>query len=222
MDPRKYLAEGIGTYILVFIGCGACVLAEVDQSLSHLAVSAVWGGIVTLMILSFANTSGAHINPAVSLAFYFQKKINLKELIGYVIVQIIGASLAALSLKQLYPESHFLGASLPGGDYLSVFAVEFLLSFALMATILLAVKFSGKKMVVAILVGLCVGLDAYFGGPFTGASMNPARSIGPNLVSGHPEGLWIYIIAPSIACLSALFIFNKLPIHEKPIGSLHR
>lgn len=202
---KKYLAEATGTFFLVLFGTGAIVLNQhTNGAVTHLGISATFGLIVLLMIFVFGKISGAHLNPAVTLAFASNKSFEWKQVAPYVVSQLAGALTASLVLKLSFPENDLLGATLPAGSTIQSFFLELLLTFILMMVIL---RTSGTFGVIAI--GLTVGLEAYFAGPICGASMNPARSIGPALVSGHCEFLWLYILAPVIGAVLAVFI-NKL------------
>jgi len=202
---RKYIAEYVGTFALVFVGCGAVIVSSFDNSgLNHLGVSAVFGLIVMVMIYSLGNVSGAHINPAVSLGFFFAGRSKLNKTLFYIIAQIIGAISAALLLRFLFPENHSLGITTPSGTVLQSFILEIVLSFFLMFVILnVSTGHMEKGIMAGIAIGGTVALEALFGGPVSGASMNPARSIGPALVSGQMQYLWIYLSAPVIGMLLA-------------------
>jgi len=195
---KKYLAELIGSFILVFCGTGAIVINEVTKgSVSHVGIAITFGLTVAIIIYSIGEISGAHINPAVSLTFFIKKELSGKDLGIYIISQLMGAILASITLKLLFPSSEYLGSTLPAGSPMQSFIIEIILSFILMFTITQV----GKKELAGMIIGSVVGLEAMFAGPITGASMNPARSIAPALLSGHVESLWIYIAAPIIGCL---------------------
>ena len=204
---KKYLAELIGTFALVLIGTGSMVLNEVYQTVGHLGISFSWGIVVTIMILLFGKISGAHINPAVSISFAATKLFDKKELLHYLFAQIIGAILASLLLLILFPSSKLLGSTLPAGTWQQSFIIEFFLTFLLMLNILVFGQNKYLKKYTALIVGLTVGLEAYFAGPYTGASMNPARSMAPAIVSGNTQHLWLYIVATTLGALLATFIW---------------
>jgi aquaporin NIP len=201
---KKFFAELIGTFVLVLVGTGAIVVNQhTNGAVTHLGISATFGLIVTLMIYAFGKISGAHMNPAVTLAFAVNKNFRWKDVSPYVLAQIIGALLASFSLKLFFPANELLGATLPSGSAMQSFFLELLLTFILMLVI-----FISPSKLAAITIGLTVCLEAYFAGPICGASMNPARSIGPALISGHSEFLWLYIFAPIIGATLAVFV-NK-------------
>lgn len=204
---RKYIAEFIGTFILIFCGTGAMVVNEVTGgSVSHVGVAVTWGLVVMAMIYAFGEISGAHFNPAVTIAFTYANKFPLKEVPKYVIAQLLGALLASVILRVLFPTSEFLGMTVSSFDTpWRAFVLEILLTFFLMVTI---INVSTGSKETGIMAGIAIGgvvlLEAMFAGPMTNASMNPTRSIAPALVSGHLENLWLYILAPILGALLAV------------------
>ena len=196
---RRYAAELIGTYALVFAGTGAMVINEQTGALGHIGVAATFGLIVLAMIYAFGDLSGAHLNPAVTIGFVVAKRFPLKEAAPYIVAQLGGAVLASLTLRLLFPENTTLGATFPTGSEIQSFILEALLTYFLMLVIL-QVSHGSKEtgLMAGIAIGAMVGLEALFAGPICGASMNPARSIAPALVSGELRALWIYIVAPVI------------------------
>ena len=203
---KRFISEIIGTFALVFCGTGAMVINDfTGGTVTHVGVAITFGLIVMGMIYAFGDISGAHMNPAVTIGFAYAKKFPWKEVPAYVLAQLIGAFLASGILLYLFPESQTLGATLPGLSALKVFIFEIILSFFLMVVIINVSTGSKEIGVVAgIAIGSVVLLEAMFAGPITGASMNPARSIAPALVSGNIADLWIYIFAPIIGCLLAV------------------
>ena len=195
-----YIAEAIGTFALVFAGCGAIVVDDLfGAPLGHTGVSMVFGLIVMVMIYSIGNISGAHINPAVTLGFFFAGRIQKKEILPYVTSQLTGAVAAAGLLKLLFSGHESLGATLPSGGIVNAFVLEIVLSFFLMFVILnVSTGHMEKGIMAGVAIGGTVALEALMGGPVSGASMNPARSLGPALLSGNISTLWIYITAPVI------------------------
>jgi aquaporin Z len=203
---KRYISEFIGTFSMIFCGTGAMTVNEVTGGqVTHVGIAITWGMIVMAMIYAFGETSGAHFNPAVSIAFAFAKKFAWREVPKYIIAQILGAFAASFVLWFLFPSSETLGATIPTVDVWRAFVLELLLTFFLMVVII-NVSTGSKEM--GIIAGIAVGgvvlLEAMFAGPITNASMNPARSIAPNIVSGNIEGLWLYIFAPILGALLAV------------------
>lgn len=200
---KSYVAELIGTFCLVLVGAGSIAIA-----LPHLWISVAFGAIVTLMILCFGNISGAHINPAVSIGFYFLEKD--KNVLRYVPFQLMGGLLAGLVLVLFLPNNPTYGETMPMSGILETLLIEVFITFILMLSILVVVEL-GNLRTIAFVVGFVVFLAAYFAGPYTGASMNPARSFGPAVVSSTLSVLWIYLIAPILGASLAVpfFLFFK-------------
>lgn len=202
---KKYFAEFIGTFALVFSGTGAIIINDLYGGIvTHVGVAITFGLIVIAMIYAFGETSGAHINPAVTVAFGINGKLNKKEILPYISSQLAGAFFASGVLKLLFPGSLNLGATLPAGSEYQSFTLELILTYLLMIVIL---RVSGNKETAkftAIAVGMTVLLEALFAGPVCGASMNPARSIAPALVSGNLNSLWLYILAPTAGAILAV------------------
>lgn len=195
---RNYIAELIGTFALVFCGTGAIIIDQQSGgAVTHVGVAITFGLIVMSMIYSLGNISGAHFNPAVSIAFTIAGRFSIKQLPGYIINQVAGAILASVTLKFLFPANTFLGATTPAGTDMQSFILELILTFFLMLVIVnVAVGSKEQGMFAGLAIGSVVALEAMFAGPICGASMNPARSFAPAVISGHLEHLWIYIVAP--------------------------
>ncbi len=203
---KQWIAEFIGTFSMVFCGTAAMSVNEVTQEgIGHPGVAITWGLIVMAMIYAFGDISGAHFNPAVTIGFAFAKKFPWKRVPSYVLIQIVAAIAASYLVSYLFPASETLGATIPTVDYTRAFVLEFLLTFFLMVTII-NVSTGSKEIgpIAGIAIGGVVLLEAMFAGPITNASMNPARSIGPALVSGHLDPLWLYIFAPTLGALLAV------------------
>jgi aquaporin Z len=202
---RQYIAELIGTFALVFMGCGAIVVNDLyGGPLGHVGVSLVFGLVVMAMIYSVGNISGAHLNPAVSLGFMAAGRLDVGEAIRYSIAQCLGAVIAALLLRMIFVDSAGLGATTFSGETTAAFATEVTLTFLLMFVILnVSTGHFEKGVMAGVAVGGTVAMGALVGGPVTGASMNPARSLGPAIVSGELGGLWLYIVAPFVGTLLA-------------------
>jgi aquaporin NIP len=203
---RKYIAEAIGTFAVVFCGTGAIIInQETNGTVSHAGIAITFGLIVMSMIYALGNISGAHLNPAVSIAFTLAGRFSFKELLPYIISQFTGALLASLILRYLFPDNELLGATLPAGSASQSFILEFILTFFLMLVIInVATGSKEQGMFAGLAIGAVVLLEAMFAGPISGASMNPARSFSPAIVSGHPEHLWIYLTATTAGAALAI------------------
>ncbi|MBX9779957.1 MAG: MIP family channel protein [Chitinophagaceae bacterium] len=207
---RKYLAEIIGTFFLVFCGTGAIVInQETNGSIGHIGIAITFGLIVMTLIYALGDISGAHFNPSVSIAFVVAKKFSISELLPYIISQLTGAILGSLVLKVLFPNNQLLGATMPIGSELQSFILEFILTFLLMLVIMTVAHGSKEQgMFAGLAIGATILLEVMFAGPICGASMNPARSLGPSLISGHFEHLWIYIVATVLGAVLSIPIWN--------------
>ena len=197
--PRRAAAECIGVFALVFAGCGAIVTeAQHPGTLGTLGIALVFGLIVMAMVYATGHLSGAHLNPAVTIAFVLTRHFPRAEAAAYLLAQCVGALLAAGLLALAWPsEPAMLGTTPPSIGVAGALAYEVVLTAFLMFVIMaVATDTRAVGAGAAIAIGGTVGLDALFGGPITGASMNPARSLGPALVSGHLNDLWIYLAAP--------------------------
>src|SRR6266436_640652 len=204
---KKLAAECLGTFVLVFAGTGAMVVDEITGAgVSHVWVALTFGLIVLAMIYSLGDISGAHINPAVTIGFWAARRFQSREVLPYVVSQCAGAFLASIVLRLLFPGNATLGATIPTGPLLQAFVLELILTALLMFVILGVSTGAGEKGITAgIVVGSVIGLEAMFAGPICGASMNPARSLAPALVSLHLEHLWLYLIAPPLGAAAAMF-----------------
>jgi aquaporin Z len=207
---RSYITEALGTFILIFCGTGAIVInQQTGGSIGHLGISITFGLLVMTLIYAFGNISGAHFNPAVSIAFTVARKFSAKKIAPYIFSQLIGAVMASFFLKLLFPQNDMLGGTWPLGTEMQSFILEIFLAFFLMLVILNVAHGSREQGLFAgMAIGSTVLLEAMFAGPISGASMNPARSIAPALVSGHLEHLWIYIIAPILGAILAVPVWN--------------
>ena len=214
---NKYIAELIGTFALVFCGTGAVVIDQQSNgAVTHVGIAITFGFIVMAMIYALGDISGAHMNPAVTIAFTIAKRFRLKQVLPYLVSQLTGAFLASLTLRFLFPTNETLGATLPAGSAMQSFVLEFLLTFFLMLVILnVATGSKEQGMFAGLAIGSTVLLEAMFAGPVCGASMNPARSIAPAIISGHTEHLWIYIAAPIAGATFAIPVFKLLHYNKQ-------
>jgi aquaporin Z len=204
---KKYCAEIIGTFALVFAGTGAIIINDFSGgAITHVGIALTFGLIVLAMIYTVGDISGAHLNPAVTIGFWSARRMPGGEVLPYIASQFTGAILASGLLRFLFPENKLLGATMPAGSDMQSLVLEVVLTFFLMLTILNVSTGAKEKGITAgIAVGAVIALEAMFAGPVTGASMNPARSFAPALVSGHFEHLWIYLIAPPLGAVAAMF-----------------
>jgi aquaporin NIP len=191
---KKLLAEFLGTFGLVFAGTGAIVINHATGGvIGHAGIALTFGLVVMAMIYTFGDVSGAHLNPAVTLGFCVARRFPLREVPGYIVAQVAGALAASALLAGLFPKDRLLGATLPAGSEGQ-------------SLIILSVSTGAKEkgITAGIAIGGVIALEAMFAGPICGASMNPARSLAPALVSGHLDHLWIYIYAPVVGALIAV------------------
>ena len=209
---RNYAAELIGTFAIVFCGTGAIIIDQQSAgTVTHVGVAITFGLIVMSMIYALGDISGAHFNPAVTIAFTVAKRFSGKKVAPYIVSQLLGATLASLTLKFLFPANILLGATLPAGTTIQSFILELILTFFLMLVIINVASGSKEQgMFAGLAIGAVVALEAMFAGPICGASMNPARSFAPAIVSGHLTHLWIYLAAPVLGAVFAVFIWKFL------------
>jgi aquaporin NIP len=206
---RRLLAEAIGTFALVFAGAGAVMVDAKTHQLGHVGVAITFGLVIMVMIYALGHVSGAHFNPAVSFAFAVTRHFAWARVAGYWLAQAAGALLAAALLRASLGNVAHVGATLPSGSQGQSFLWEVVLSGFLMFVIMaVATDTRAVGEAAAIAIGGTVGLDAMFGGPVSGASMNPARSLGPALVSGDLHALWLYLVAPPLGAAVAAFAYQ--------------
>lgn len=203
---NKWFAELLGTFGLVFCGTGAIIIdQETGGAISHAGVAITFGLVVMAMIYALGDISGAHLNPAVTLSFAIARRFPLKEVLPYIASQLAGAFLATGLLRYLFPVNETLGTTLPAGTEMQSFILEFILTFFLMLVIIQVATGSKEQgMFAGLAIGATVLLEAMFAGPICGASMNPARSLSPAVVSGHMEHLWVYLAAPVAGAVVAV------------------
>jgi MIP family channel proteins len=219
---REVVAEALGTFILVFIGTGAVIVNQISLgAITHLGISIVFGAIVAALIYTLGHISGAHLNPAVTLAFWQSGVFPGKRVLAYILSQCTGAIAASILLRSTFGMVGNLGATLPLKDnWLQSLMLETVLTFILMFVILgsgldrrASIGFAG------IAIGLTVGVEAAVMGPITGASMNPARSLAPALVSGVWQHHWVYWVAPILGAQLAVWVYRWL---THPVAPRHK
>ncbi|RAK66163.1 MIP/aquaporin family protein [Hymenobacter edaphi] len=219
--PRAaLLAELLGTAFLVFLGTGAAVVDELAGGvIGHGGVAAAFGLVVVVLIYTFGDVSGAHLNPAVTLAFAAAGRFAWRRVPGYALAQVLGAVAGSGLLRLLFPGARTLGATLPAGTAGQAFVLEVVLTLLLMLVVLRVSTGAQEKGITAgLVVGALVALEALVAGPICGASMNPARSLAPALVNGQLQHLWVYLTAPVLGALLAVPLARAVqpPAAEPP------
>ena len=203
---KKLAAELFGTFALVFAGTGAIVINDVSSgAISHVGVALTFGLVVTAMIYAVGDISGAHLNPAVTIGFLAARRFSPRQVLPYIASQCAGALAASALMRLLFAQHQTLGATLPAGSAIQSFVLETVLTFLLMFVILSVSTGAQEKGITAgVAVGAVIAFEAMFAGPISGASMNPARSLAPALVTGRLDQLWIYLAAPVLGSLVAV------------------
>ena len=216
---RKIAAEFIGTFALVFAGTGAIIDDSLTGKIGQIGIAMSFGLVVAVMIYSLGHISKAHFNPAVTIGFASVGKFEKKHVLPYIAAQIGGAILASALLFMIFGNIGNLGATLPRGSWMQSFILEVVMTFFLMLVIIsVATDSRVKPEISGIAIGGVVALDALFGGAISGASMNPARSLGPAIIGGIFDNQWIYLIAPVIGSLLAVVIYEYIRTEKKIIG----
>jgi len=209
---QRLAAEFFGTFCLVFAGTGAIIVNDVSGgAVSHVGIALTFGLVVLAMIKAVGDVSGAHFNPAVTLGFLLAGRFERQAVLPYALSQVAGACAASGLLRVLFPEHPTLGATLPTGSAAQAFVFELLLTAILMFTILNVSSGAQERGITAgIAIGAVIALEAMFAGPISGASMNPARSLAPAVLSGSYHSLWIYLLAPAVGALAGVAAFRAV------------
>jgi aquaporin NIP len=208
---RAVVAEAVGTFALVFAGCGAIVINAQTGAVTHVGIAATFGLVIMVMIYALGHVSGAHFNPAVTLAFAAGRHFPWRSVPLYWAAQFGGALVASVLLRELFGLTGNLGATVPAGSDRQSLVLETVMTFMLMLVITaVATDTRAVGQAAAIAIGATVGLDAMFGGPISGASMNPARSLAPALVSDTWQSQWIYVVGPVLGALLGVGIYQAL------------
>ena len=216
---RRVGAEFVGTYALVTAGCGAIIVNTLTGSLSHVGIALTFGLVIMVMIAATGHLSGAHFNPAVTLAFVFIRRFAWREVPAYILGQLFGATLGALTLRTMFGVIANLGATLPQAGAPQSFGIEFLMTAGLMFVITaVATDPRVPKPVAALAIGASITLAALWGGPISGASINPARSFGPALLAGIWSDQWIYWLGPILGVSFGALTYQviRFPTDELP------
>jgi MIP family channel proteins len=208
---RAHLAEALGTFALVLFGCGAIAVNAEGGQLGRTGIALAFGLVIAVMIYALGHICGAHFNPAVSIGFAIGRHFPWPRAATYTAAQVVGAILAALVLRLTLGQDADLGVTQPSGSNLQSLAWEAMLTFALMLVITaVATDTRAVGEAAALAIGGTVALGALVGGPISGASMNPARSLGPALVSGDLTAIWIYLVGPVIGAVTAAIVYRYL------------
>lgn len=207
------VAEFVGTFFLVFAGCGAIVVDSIGHEITHVGVALVFGLVVAALVYALGHVSGAHFNPAVSIGFWALGEFPRSRVLPYILVQLSGAVAASGLLLALFGHAGNLGVTAPSGSPLVSLVLETVMTFLLVFVIFgSAVHGMAVKGFAGIAIGAAIALDALFGGPVSGASMNPARSLGPAIVAGAWSDQWVYVVGPIVGALFAVATFRVITL----------
>lgn len=210
MRAHKLVAEAVGTFALVFAGTGAVIINQISSgAVSHVGIGLTFGLVIMVMIYATGHISGAHFNPAVTLAFAVGRHFSWPLVPQYWAAQLLGGLVASILLRALFGDIAHLGATLPAGTAVQSFILETVLSFILMFVITsVATDVRAVGQAAAIAIGGTIGLEAIFAGPISGASMNPARSLAPAIVSGTWTDQWLYVAGPALGTIAGVLVYQ--------------
>uniref|UniRef100_A0A0D9UY11 Aquaporin n=1 Tax=Leersia perrieri TaxID=77586 RepID=A0A0D9UY11_9ORYZ len=222
---QKILAEILGTYFMIFAGCGAVVVnLSTGGTVTFPGICAVWGLVVMVLVYSVGHISGAHFNPAVTIAFATCGRFPWKQVPSYVVAQVLGSTMASLTLRVVFAggerDQHFFGTA-PAGSNAQAVALEFVISFFLMFVVSgVATDNRAIGELAGLAVGATVAVNVLFAGPVTGASMNPARSLGPAMVAGRYGGVWVYVVGPVVGTVGGAWAYNLVRFTDGPLREI--
>ncbi|XP_075633112.1 putative aquaporin NIP-type [Castanea sativa] len=219
---QKVIAEVIGTYMLIFAGCGSVVVNKLYGSVTFPGICVVWGLIVMVLIYSLGHISGAHFNPAVTITHSIFRRFPLKQVPLYILAQVIGSILASATLCGIFTvhKDEFFG-TVPTGSNAQSLVIEIIISFLLMFVICgVATDNRAIGELAGLAVGMTILLNVFVAGPVSGASMNPARSLGPAVIVHVYKGLWIYIIGPPIGTIFGALAYHIIRFTDKPLREI--
>ncbi|XP_008787977.2 probable aquaporin NIP-type [Phoenix dactylifera] len=219
---QKLIAEAIGTFFVVFAGCGSVIVNKMYGEVTFPGICITWGLIVMVMVYSVGHISGAHFNPAVTITFAVFRRFPLKQVPFYILAQVIGSILGSGALYLLLsPEAeHFYGTT-PVGSPIQSFAFEIIISFSLMFVISgVATDTRAIGELAGIAVGSTIVINVFIAGPISGASMNPARTLGPAIIMNNYKAIWVYILGPILGTLAGGFTYNLIRFTDKPLREI--
>uniref|UniRef100_A0AAU6R6P5 NIP2-1 protein n=1 Tax=Tulipa gesneriana TaxID=13306 RepID=A0AAU6R6P5_TULGE len=213
---KKVIAELIATFLLVFVTCGSAALHHSDpQLVSQLGASVAGGLIVTVMIYSVGHISGAHMNPAVTLAFALSRHFPWIQVPFYMSAQLAGAMIAAFTLRELLQPIQIIGTTTPSGTVAQALTMEIVVTFSMMfVTSAVATDTKAVGELAGLAVGSAVCITSIFAGPVSGGSMNPARSIAPAIASSKYDAIWVYILGPVVGTLLGAWSYNFIRLTD--------
>ncbi|KAL7090877.1 hypothetical protein ACP275_12G069500 [Erythranthe tilingii] len=216
---QKVIAEAIGTYFLIFIGCGSVAVDKIYGSITFPGICIAWGLTVMVMVYSVGHISGAHFNPAVTITFAIFRQFPYKQVPLYIVAQLLGSILASGTLYLVLDvgkEDYF--GTLPIGSNIQSLVIEFITSFLLMFVISgVATDNRSIGELAGIAIGMTILVDVLVAGPVSGGSMNPARSIGPAIIMHEYKGLWVYVVGPVVGTIMGGFTYNLIRFTDKPL-----